>query len=463
MPTGIFTLKQILEVTKVHPFYTSRVQYPPNEKILHAIRDEASPETGTPALPLQPLLHKKTLYREIARLMQDLSPENTYRRSSYLSSTGGGSGGLPMMFAVDGHENRRQRMQTGRLLQLTRVVDPADWVLSLHTSGKFYRSLDLITEIMENAGATLLSAGNYMSPAKVTEALAHYHVNVLTGDPSQIIQVVRHISSLTPAARSNIQLTKIIYTSESLTGPQIAFIRTVLGDVQICSVIGSAEAGPWAVGNPALTGRGSLTDTSMDFVFDTRNVIIEILPLTALDEGCPASALHPLPLGESGIIVQTSLQRLRNPLVRYITGDVGSLHPLPASASSIIPEAERAYLQVLRLTGRDRRFSFDWYGNYLEFDTMKSLMQADECGILHWQVVLGQPNSPVTTLEVRVLRAPPRVGILSDEQFTKRLHTFFDVSSENEALFKLVFLKDVDGFERSSTGRKIVNFIDRVH
>lgn len=79
------------------------------------------------------------------------------------------------------------------------------------------RSLDLTTEIMENAGATVLSAGSYMPPTEVARSLADYHVNVLAGESSQIVQVVHHISMLPQDYRDRINLAKIIYTSEPLT------------------------------------------------------------------------------------------------------------------------------------------------------------------------------------------------------------------------------------------------------
>lgn len=56
-----------------------------------------------------------------------------------MSITGGGSGGIPMMFATDVHENRRQREAMGNFLRTSRVVDPGDVVLSTHLSGGFYR------------------------------------------------------------------------------------------------------------------------------------------------------------------------------------------------------------------------------------------------------------------------------------------------------------------------------------
>lgn len=394
-----------------------------------------------------------------------------------MSITGGGSGSIPMMFAVDVHENRQQRLQMGNFIRLCRLVEPDDWVLSTHAAGGFYRSLDLMTEILENAGATVLSGGNAMTQQEIVDTLINYQVNVLTGDGSQITQVVYNISILPPEERARIKLNKIIYTSEPLTKPQRALVRSTLGDgIKICSVLGSAEAGAWAISNPDLTGDEAFTNTdssssSTDFVFDTRSMLIEIFPSSLLDDSStsktPASIpLPPLPLGEPGLIVQTSLQRLRNPLVRYITGDIGSLHPLPDSPTShLIPPEDRKYLRVLRMQGRDRRFSFKWFAVYIEFDNLRSLMQREELGILQWQVILGQlDTSPQTTLEVRLLRTPSEnPGIVDDEKVVKQLWVFFYVLPENQHLFRIVFLKDLAGFETSSTAGKVIQFVDRVH
>ncbi|RHZ44878.1 uncharacterized protein CDV56_103207 [Aspergillus thermomutatus] len=465
-----YSLADVLSIARIHPFYCEDVQYPPNADAIQAALEQSTKETATSDLLTQPLLEKKSIYKAVERLVKDASPENTYRQSSYMSITGGGGGGVPMLFAVDVHENRQQRMQMGKFLRLCRVIDPRDWVLSIHVAGGFYRSLDLTTEIMENAGATVLSGGNNMTLQEIIQALVHYRVNVLTGDGSQVVQVIHHISTLPPVERAGITLNKIIYTSEPLTRPQRDLVRATLPGVAIYSVMGSSEAGPWAISNPHLTGEETLvTDSSgtADFVFDTRNMHIEILPQTLLTEGGSLGSLHshPLPLGEPGIIVQTSLQRLRNPLVRYITGDIGSLHPLPEPASALIPACERQYLRVLRMQGRDRRFSFKWDGYYIEFENLKALMQAEGYGILQWQVILDQlEDSLQRTLEVRLLQAPSgERGIIAREELIKRVRDFFLVLPENEGLFRLVFVDDLDGFERSSTAGKVIHFIDRQH
>ncbi|KGO76099.1 hypothetical protein PITC_006420 [Penicillium italicum] len=459
MATERYQLADILAVAKTHPFYNSDVVYPADSETIQILRESVD-RNAKPAFHEQPLLSKKTLYKVIERLVHDVDPLNTYRRSSYMSITGGGSGSIPMMFAVDAQENRRQRAQMGDFIKLCGLIVPGDWVLSTHLAGGFYRSLDLMTEIMENAGATVLSAGSYMPPADVAKYLADYHVNVLIGDGSQVVQVVHHISMLSQDYRDRINLEKIIYTSEHLTSPQRVFIQNILSGIKIFSILGSSEAGPWAIGSPDLTGEHSLAGSSTDFVFDTRSMLIEIFSPSSLD-GAAQPDLNPMPLGESGLVVQTSLQRLRNPLVRYNTGDIGSVHPLPETAFAVVPEADRKHLRVFRMQGRDHRFSFKWFASYFEFDKIAALMQTKEFGILQWQVILDRlETTPQATLEIRLLKHL-RDGVLSDAEIKQRIEAFFLVLPENEHLFRIVFVDGLEGFERSVTARKVIKFVDR--
>jgi hypothetical protein len=190
------------------------------------------------------------------------------------------------------------------------------------------RALDLMTGIIENAEGTVLCAGHGMSRNSVANAVAHCCVNVLVGDGSQMLQFADFVSSLPVDERAAIKLTKVIYTSEPLD-----LIASALGQVEICSVVGSAEAGAWAVANPRMTGEPD--DDAMDFIYDARMIKIEVLPPSVLDDtagSAPGKGIfveRTCPDGETGIAVQTSLARLRNPLLRYITGDLGSLHPFP--------------------------------------------------------------------------------------------------------------------------------------
>lgn len=312
-------------------------------------------------------------------------------------------------------------------------------------------------EILENAGATLLAAGNRMPTSKVVELLQNYHVNALAGDGSQIVQVVQYISTM-KTGRDKIKLNKILYTSEPLNAVQKAHINTVLGPVKIYSIIGSAEAGPYGASSPELTP----TDPNVgytDFVIDTRTVLFEILPLSLSESDRFAT---PLPEAETGIIVQTSLARLRNPLVRYVTGDIGSLHRLPGQAQALIPEKDWPFMRILRLHGRDTRFSFTWDGEYIEFDKLKTLMSDASLGILQWQVILEKMEpSKEASLEIRMLCAERNGTLASRQEIVERLHAFIYVYSSNEHRFRATFVDDINDFERSETGRKVIRFVDR--
>ncbi|KAF3403588.1 hypothetical protein F1880_009532 [Penicillium rolfsii] len=359
MASDPYQLSEILAIANIHPFYVPDIKYPPEEETIKAVREQVKRNGTKVDLSSQSLLQKKDLYRVIDRLVNDLSLQNTYRRSCYTSTTGGGSGGTPLFFATNVHENRRHRAQFGSFLRETGIVKETDWILTTHFVGHLYRSMDLIAEICENAGATVLCGGPYMSKSEVASALSDYHVNVLAAESSQIINIVQYLSTLSHEERDRVHIEKIIYTSEMLTPAQRSFVKEVMGAVKIYSIYGSAEAGPWAVGNPEIS-QGQDFEPTEDFIFDTRSMIVEILDPSVVGSGSlPTSTTTLMPDGELGIIVQTSLHRLRNPLVRYITGDLGSIHPLPASARSKIPEADWEFLRILRLYDRDPRFSFE--------------------------------------------------------------------------------------------------------
>ncbi|TQN66997.1 hypothetical protein CSHISOI_08452 [Colletotrichum shisoi] len=478
-----FSLADVLAIRSIHPFYSPHVLYPPNADAIRKARRRAARGAGEMDLKRQPLLWKKDLYTAIERLINDPSPRNTFRRSIYTSTTGGGSGSKPLFFATDVHENRRQRALFGRFLRHIGLATEKDWIVTVHSAGNLYRSLDLTLELLENAGATVLAAGHDMPPAAVVRLVTQYSANVLSGDSGQIVSMVRYISTLPPDERARFSINKIIYTSESLTAAQRAHIRAVLGpETQICSILGSAEGGPYAASSTHLSREHhrrrhhhhhqeddvSSAGDFQDFIVDDRMTRIEILPTRVPEnDASPVSAC--VPDGERGMIAQTSLTRLRNPLVRYITGDIGSLHRLPPQAAAALPARERHHMYVLRLYGRDRRFSFEWGGEYYEFRRLVPLMNDARLGILQWQVVLDKAEgSEEAWLEVRVLRAGgdgdgdgDGDGIVSEEELARRIGTFFSLCAANEERFRLVFLDCLDDFELSTGGRKVVKFIDR--
>ena len=304
-----------------------------------------------------------------------------------------------------------------------------------------------------------------MSLTDVAKAVAHYRVNAIVGDGSQVLQFANYTASLPAEQRAGINLTKVIYTSEPLSRAQRAVVKAALGEhVQILSALGSAEAGAWAVANPRLTGEPE--DDAMDFLFDRRMMEIEILPPSVLETNSDTSTIHHTelcPEGEIGVVIQTSLSRLRNPLLRYITGDLGSLHPIPDTVKSTIPPSDAVHLCILRLYGRDRRFSFKWFAEYFEFTRIQALMRTEGWGILQWQLVLGRTEGEEVSLEARMLRsvAGTGKGCVGEEVVERCLRKFFVVLPMTEHLFAIKWVEDMSEFERSSTGAKVMNFVDQ--
>ncbi|KAL8942520.1 MAG: hypothetical protein Q9216_001621 [Gyalolechia sp. 2 TL-2023] len=291
---------------------------------LHLSRGRWCRRTGKPTFN-RSLKLTVTRYKTIQRLCADDSIENTYRRSSYISITGGGSGNsLPMLFLTDQEENVNQRIAMAKLMKTYKMVEPSDWVLNLHYSENFYRSLDLSTSTMELAGGSVLCGGHLLP----------------------------HEKSRRPTAD---------------------------GDA----------------------------DDSVDFIFGKRSMLVEGLSLAVDPQSLPSAQDADWVSEEVvGRLILTSLQRLRNRMVRYVSGDVGSLHPLSPEVASQFSVEMREHLQMLRLYGRHKRFSFKWLGDYYEFDQMDKVMHSPEWGVLQYQIIVSDDAAMEGPdhLEVRILR-----------------------------------------------------------
>ncbi|KAK6529876.1 hypothetical protein TWF281_009032 [Arthrobotrys megalospora] len=467
MDTG-YSLKQVLAVAKVHPFYNPDVEYPPTPEEVLAIASSISKEDNE-AIDLSaiPLATKETLYPTIDRLWKDTNPKNSYRKAAYLSTTGGGSGGIPMLFATDVYENRRHRAAAGALVRACGVIEPGDVVFSVHVTGSLYRALDLMTEIFEMAGGAVLCAGPYVPRQDAIDSIIELRANVIAGDGSQVLQFAHDVAALPAEKREKVNIKKVLYTSDALTRDQRKIVSSVFG-AQIYSVNGSCEAGAWSTANFSITGEPD--EDGVDFMYDSRMMVVEILPPSILEESGTGGVIRPVPDGEKGILVQTSLSRLRNPLIRYVTGDMASVRPFPVTDK--IPQEVAQHLRVIRLYGRDRRFSFKWFGEYFEFHKLKELLQSKGWGVLQYQILLETiPESEILNLTVRLYRLNPGMvspeegnALFSNEEILGKLKSFFVVGAvniDNNDYFKVEFLDSLSGFERSKTGNKVMNFVDR--
>ena len=186
-------------------------------------------------------------------------------------------------------------------------------------------------------------------------------------------------------------------------------------------------------------------------------MIIEVIPLDIdlSTRHYPSRIVE----GEAGVLIVTSLQRLRHPLVRYVTGDIGSIHQLPELACLQLGQGSE-HLRVLRLHGRDIRSSFKWQGEYFELSKMNKLMSTPAWGVVRWQIVLTSDKSNRDSIEIRLMRATGTDGLAAQEAIEEKLKEHFYVQEQNESLF-YINLRAPDYFIRSSTGNKVIKLVDR--
>ena len=61
MQSKVFSLREVLAVARIHPFYAPQVQYPPDSKRVQEALDSAASEQPAAHLHLLPLTTKKDL------------------------------------------------------------------------------------------------------------------------------------------------------------------------------------------------------------------------------------------------------------------------------------------------------------------------------------------------------------------------------------------------------------------
>lgn len=325
------------------------------------------------------------------------------------------------------------------------------------------RALDLTAEVSKGSGATILCVGSHMEQGPMVETLIEYRVNGIARDTGQIMQLSRYISTITRDKKRQLLISKVLYSSEMMNQAQRSILNSVFPNKSVSSVIGSAEAGPWAA-SPAKLMQARKEGHYVDFLYDQRLICLKIFPFTIEDSKYPyIEHVRPLPDGEKGLLVQTSLQRMRHPLIRYVCDEVCSLHPLPASIKAEISPESACHYKVARIYGRDNRISFDWYEEYFEFPVIQEAIRNEEWGILQYQIIRRYEDQDTLgiVLELRVLRHN-EPGTISEEELTRELRKLFWVFENKEELFDLRYPSDYAGFIRCTTGQKVINFIDRI-
>jgi len=450
----MYALQEILLRASTHPIYIP-LQYPKLCRQRGTNDGDSSDYTTVQLISLRdfPFLQKEHLLASFSTLMRT---DPKFLHSAYLSPSGGTGntiGGMAQLyFVTDTSENRDQRVQFACMLSKLRVITDDDIVLNLHGGGIMYRSQDLIGNLIELAGGTELSVGFSAPDMAVLQAAQRFRSNTLAASSSRILQFAQYVSTLPEHERVIIR--KIIYTSEPLLPSREKYLQNVLRVESIASIFGSAEAGPCFASPPVKMGEASTV--YREFVFDKNIVVVEII---GEDGTVIADSLGMSDgWGQVGEIVITSLCRLRNPLVRYQTGDLGSLQPLQGTNYGSYD------YHSLVFHGRNSAKSLTINGEYFDVKELENrVFSKPGYGVLDWQVIIEpvpteerEEGMALDGLEFRVISKSQ-----TDYKVFDRLKK--DIVDDFVGPRTRVIMRraEYEGLERGSLARKVMKVVDR--
>ncbi|RPB24682.1 hypothetical protein L211DRAFT_877119 [Terfezia boudieri ATCC MYA-4762] len=428
-------------------------------------------------------LHKDHLIKCFQEL-RDRDP--TFLHSTYISPTGGtrSSSTNHLYFFTSSAENRVQRALAATLLYTLKTIETSDIVINLHGGIPMYRCQELIGVLLDQCGATELSIGSDAQDSEIAHIGRTFGANAITASSSRLLQFARYVYGLRREGgqeKVGFKLKKVIFTSEPLSKAQEKFLNEALDVETVSSIYASAEGGPWVGSVPKRIAVDENTEEApgpmapRPFVFDRRQMVVEVID----PEGnvLDSSTNPPPKRGKSSVgeLVLTSLTRLKNPLVRYRTGDFGSLHSFSSLAGTeeILKDKPEAteYLCGITMHGRDANTSFflqSEYINTIELD--RRVFAKPEWNIVQWQVILyhltdeelnaARADGKVSTegVEFRVVRKSDQIPPVGYEERLERAIVDRVISEGIRLQVKVV---GYDGLEKGKLARKVIKIVDR--
>jgi len=360
-----------------------------------------------------PIQNKTTLFQGIAHLLEGASSGDLSQL--YVTPTGGTGINGHSVFIAGHDDNKIQRHWLGNRLRHVGLIPSSAIVLNLFVGHRMYRSLEIINDFCEQAGATPLPLGAHIENRLAYLVGSEFQATMLAGLPTRLVDFALYLLD----EGLSMPLTRILYAGDCIRQVQASILQRAFPKADMVSIFGSAESGIWAYHLP--------DDPKDVFHFDPRMMHLEII--------------NPEKDG-SGEMVLTNLVRRRFPLLRYHTGD------------RVMWVARGAEKSSFKMLGRIAS-SFAIGENYMDLNSLAPYLE----GLLAFQLVLSQ-ESRGDLLELRVV--PPE-GWHEDQlsQWEKKIGNFM----EKEELLvgsRLEFRRcTMAQLERSPTSDKVIPIMDR--
>ncbi|MBI4424662.1 MAG: hypothetical protein HY554_13095, partial [Elusimicrobia bacterium] len=280
-------LRTLVDAARRSPFYGRR---------LRGLRVD-----GLEDLARVPLLTREEMERNMPPRSQGLS---TGPWTGGNVTRSGGSTGAPKFSVYDGRDWDAMIGHAAGVFEAL-GLERSDRVANFMIAGDLYGSFVSFDHINARLGAACFNFAGSSTPEVFVEMWRGFGLNAVEGMPAQLVPFLRKAK----AAEPRLTLEKALYAGSPLSASDDEWLRRALGVRRVASVIGANDGGQIAYQCEAQ--RGALHHAIDDFNY------LEVVDASG----------RPVPPGETGLLVITSLLKFAYPLIRYAVGDQGRILP----------------------------------------------------------------------------------------------------------------------------------------
>ena len=315
-------------------------------------------------------------WQKLPPLTRDELYQNTYPsttnmltrpvKGGIVSSTGGSSGiARTIVLSYDEWDEFCQRQAEAMMLV---GVDDTDIVANLYIAGKMWPSFLGGHEIIKRTGAMELPISANMPPEEIYQFVKRFQPTVLISLPTLFV-LMADMAKAEGYVFPNLKL--CAYVGEQMSREADKYVRQYLGakDIQPLAYT-SGDCG--LMGYPCENAAFGTYHLPTDFQ------LIEIVD---------PDTLQPLPDGETGEVLVTSLCRRYQPIIRYRLGDMASF--LKESCPCGDPNP------LFRLSGRAGE-DFKLGGAYISMDVFEKAVSHYSDLSLNYQLTLEDISNQMT-------------------------------------------------------------------
>lgn len=202
---------------------------------------------------------------------------------------------------------------------MSTFVEPGQRVLILLPGERSDSAGELLVRALERMGAEGFALGTVRDPDKVIEAILRLNIDCLLGIPVQILALARVCKENRIRPET---IRSVLLTTDSIPGV-VSGVLEEIWDCRVFAHYGMTETG---------LGGGVECEALCGYHMREADLYFEIVD--------PGTGL-PLPEGEWGEVVFTTLTRTGMPLVRYRTGDISRFLTGQCPCGSILRRMDR--------------------------------------------------------------------------------------------------------------------------